>query len=185
MAAVTSITPRLRWEARRAARRLGAPAAIGCAALAGARAMLWHAQALKQHLPAMQARLAAATRAAAQPVAAPPTAADGLAAFYRHLPDYAAIPEQLQTLVRIADQHHVPLAKAEYKPQAEPRAGFMRYQINLPVKADYAAVQAFMLEALQALPALTLDSVAFKRERSDSATVEARIQFILLVRSQP
>ncbi|GAB2849538.1 hypothetical protein GCM10027277_17150 [Pseudoduganella ginsengisoli] len=185
MAAVTSLAPRAKWEARRAARRLGAPAAAGVTALACALSMLWHTQVLTQQLPTLQAHLAAATRTAAQPVAAPPTAADGLAAFYRHLPAYAAIPEQLQTLVKIADQHHVPLAKAEYKPQAEPRAGFMRYQINLPVKADYAAVQAFMLEALQAMPALTLDSVAFKRERSDSTMVEARIQFILLVRSQP
>lgn len=184
MAAVTSIAPRASWQARRTWRRLGAPAAIGAAALACALAMLWHAQVLQQQLPAMQARLAGATRAAAMPVAAPPTAADGLAAFYRHLPAHAAIPAQLQTLVEIADKHQVPLAKAEYKPQVEPRAGFMRYQITLPVHADYAAVQAFMLEALQALPALTLDSVVFKRERSGSSTVEARIQFILLVRSQ-
>jgi hypothetical protein len=184
MAPVTSFAPRARWQLRRTLRRLGAPAATGAAALACALAMLWHAQALRQQLPAMQARLAAVSRATAIPVAAPPTAADGLAAFYRHLPAHAAIPAQLQTLVDIADKHHVPLAKAEYKPQAEPRAGFMRYQVNLPVKADYAAVQAFMLEALQALPALTLDSVAFKRERGDSAEVEARIQFILLVRNQ-
>lgn len=184
MAAVTSIAPRARWQARRTLRRLGVPAAIGAAALACAMAMLWHARALQQQLPAMQARLASATRAAAVPVAAQPTAADGLAAFYRHLPAHAAIPSQLQTLVEIADKHRVPLAKAEYKPQQEARAGFLRYQINLPVKADYTAVQAFMLEALQALPALTLDSVAFKREQSGSPTVEARIQFILLARSQ-
>jgi hypothetical protein len=184
MAAVTSIVPRARWEARRAVRRLGTPAAIGVAALACALAMLWHAQALQQQLPAMRARLASATRAAAMPAAAPPTVADGLAAFYSHLPAHDAIPAQLQTLVETAERHGVTLAKAEYKPQAEPRAGFMRYQVNLPVKADYAAVQGFMLEALQALPALTLDSVAFKRERSDSAEVEARIQFILLVRTR-
>lgn len=184
MAAVKSIAPRARWELRRALRRLGAPAAVGAAGLACAMAMLWHAQALQRQLPAMQVRLADAARAAAFPVAAPPTAADGLAAFYSHLPDHAAIPAQLQTLVDIADKYRVPLAKAEYKPQAEPRAGFMRYQVNLPVKADYAAVQGFLLEALQALPALTLDSVAFKREHADSAEVEARIQFILLVRTQ-
>lgn len=184
MAAVTSIAPRARWQARRGLRRFGAPAAIGAAALACALAMLGHASVLQQQLPAMQARLAGAARAAAVPVAAAPTAADGLAAFYRHLPAHAEIPVQLQTLVEIADKHQVPLAKADYKAQVEPQAGFMRYQINLPVHAEYAAVQAFMLEALQALPALTLDSVAFKRERAGASTVEARIQFILLVRSQ-
>ncbi len=182
ISAMRSVIPRAQWEARRALRRLGAPAAIGLAAASCALAMLWHAHALERQLPVLQARLDAAARAAAIPVAAPPTAADGLAAFYAHLPAHAAIPAQLQTLVEIADKHRVPLAKAEYKPQGEPRAGFLRYQINLPVKAGYGAVQAFMLEALQAMPALTLDSVAFKRERSDTAEVEARIQFILLVR---
>jgi hypothetical protein len=183
MAAMNHFGPRTAWEARRAWRRLGAAATAGIAALLCAAAMLWHAHMLEQQMPALHARLQTARQAAATPAAAPPTAADGLAAFYRHLPAHAAIPEQLQKLVEIADRHRVPLAKAEYKPQREPRAGFLRYQINLPVKADYAAVQAFMLEALQALPALTLDSVAFKRERSDTADVEARIQFVLLVRT--
>jgi hypothetical protein len=32
------------------------------------------------------------------------------------------------------------------------------------------------------MPTLTLDSVAFKRERADSGETEARIQFVLLVR---
>jgi hypothetical protein len=179
---VTRFAPRAGWELRRAWRRLGAPAAIGIAALLCAAGAWWHAHTLARHLPALQTRLAAATQSATLPLAAAPTAADGLAAFYAHLPPHAAIPEQLQTLVQIADKHQVPLAKAEYKAQMEPRAGFLRYQITLPVKAGYAATQAFMLEALQALPALTLDSVAFKREKTASSEVEARIQFMLLVR---
>lgn len=172
---------RLGWEARRAWRTLGAPAAIGMAAMACAVLALWHAHALQQQAPQLQRQLAAATRAAALPRVAAPTAADGLSAFYAHLPAHADIPAQLQKLVEVAQRHHVPLAKAEYKAQPEPRAAFLRYQINLPVRAEYSAVQAFVLEALQSMPALTLDSVVFKRERVDTGEVEARIQFILLV----
>lgn len=137
---------------------------------------------MHQRAITLRQQLAAATRTTVQPQGAIPTAADGLGAFYAYLPAHAAIPEQLQTLVDIAAKHKVPLAKAEYKAQSEPRAGFIQYQINLPVRADYAAVQSFMLEALQAMPTLTLDSVAFKRERIDSGDTEARIQFLLLVR---
>lgn len=174
--------PRLAWESRRLWRKTGRAAAIGIAALAAALLAQWHAAGMHQRELALRQQVAAAARAAGQPQAPVPTAADGLSAFYAYLPAHAAIPEQLQTLVDIAARHKVPLAKAEYKAQSEPRAGFMHYQINLPVKAEYASVQAFMLEALQAMPTLTLDSVAFKRERTDSGDTEARIQFVLLVR---
>ena len=175
--------PRLAWESRRLWRKTGRAAGIGIAALAAALLTQWHTGEMHQRELALRQQLAAAAHTAAQPHAPIPTAADGLSAFYAYLPAHAAIPEQLQTLVDIAAKHKVPLAKAEYKAQSEPRAGFIQYQINLPVKAEYASVQAFMLEALQAMPTLTLDSVAFKRERIDSGDTEARIQFVLLVRT--
>lgn len=182
LALPAKLGPRLGWEAKRLWRKTGAGAAIGIAALAAALLAQWHISALHQRETGLRRQLQSATRAAAQPQAPVPTAAGGLSAFYRYLPAHAAIPEQLQALVEIAAKHNVPLAKAEYKAQPEPRAGFLRYQINLPVKARYADVQAFMLDALQAMPTLTLDSVAFKRERIDSGDIEARVQFILLVR---
>jgi len=175
--------PRLAWESRRLWRKTGRAAGIGIAALAAALLTQWHAGEMHQRELALRQQLAAAARTAAQPQAPAPTAADGLSAFYAYLPAHAAIPEQLLTLVDIAARHKVLLAKAEYKAQPEPRAGFMHYQINLPVKAEYASVQAFILEALQAMPTLALDSVAFKRERIESGDTEARIQFVLLVRT--
>ncbi|KQV90901.1 hypothetical protein ASD15_02225 [Massilia sp. Root351] len=173
---------RLAWESKRLWRKTGHTAAIGIAALAAAVAAHWHTAQLQEREFTLRKQLAAAARAATQPPAVVPTAADGLRAFYAYLPAHAAIPDQLQTLVEIAGKHKVPLARADYKAQSGPHAGFMQYQINLPVKAEYASVQAFMLEAMQAMPALTLDSVAFKRERIDSGDTEARIQFMLLVR---
>jgi hypothetical protein len=174
--------PRLAWEGKRLWRKAGRAACAGVAALAAALLAQWHTTGMHERELALRQQLAAATRIATQPQSPIPTAADGLSAFYAYLPAHDAIPEQLQTLVDIAGKHKVPLAKAEYKAQSEPRAGFMRYQVTLPVKAEYASVQAFMLEALQAMPTLTLDSVAFKRERADSGETEARIQFALLVR---
>ena len=182
LALPAQLGPRLGWEARRLWRKTGAGAALGIAALTAAVLAQWHTATLHEHELVLRQQLQTATRAAAQPQAPVPTAAGGLNAFYGFLPAHSDIPEQLQTLVDIAARHKVPLAKAEYKAQAEPQAGFLRYQINLPVKAEYASVQAFMLDALQAMPALTLDSVAFKRERVDSGNVDARVQFILLVR---
>lgn len=173
---------RMGWEAKRLWNKLGPGAALGASALAAAMLLQWHASVLEQRRQPLKQQLAAAIQAAARPATIVPAAADGLAAFYDYLPAHAAIPEQLQKLVETAQKHNVPLAKAEYKAQPEPRAGFLRYQITLPVKADYASTQAFLLDAMQATPTLTLDSVAFKRDRIDTSHVDARIQFILLVR---
>jgi len=82
----------------------------------------------------------------------------------------------------VAQKSGVTLAKADYKPQADGNTAFLRYQITLPVKAEYAQLQTFIVDALQALPTLTLDSVLFKREQIEAGEIDARIQFILLVK---
>ena len=179
-----NLVPRLLWLAKRMARRLGAGALAGTAALALAALALWHGAALEQHKLTLARQLERAARAAAQPVAQPPSDAGAVAAFHAYLPAHDMIPDQLKELVNVAQANGVTLAKADYKAQAEPRGGFTRYQITLPIKADYAKVQAFILAALQALPTLTLDSVAFRREQIEAGEVEARVQFQLLVRQR-
>ncbi|HEX7984937.1 MAG TPA: hypothetical protein VF616_15570 [Duganella sp.] len=175
---------RLAWEARRTIRLTGtgAVAGIGCALLA--LLAQWHATQLDQQRTALAAQLDIAARTAAAPKAPVATTASGVAAFFDHLPAHDAIPDQLKELVRVAQQSNIALAKAEYKPEQDGNAGFLRYQITLPVKADFANVQSFLITALQTLPTLTLESVAFKREQIEAGEVEARIQFVLLVRRQ-
>ena len=182
-----NLAPRLLWQARRMARQLGAGALAGAAALALAALALWHGASLEQHKQTLARQLERAARAAAQPAApASLVASDAgaVAAFHAYLPAHDMIPDQLKELVNVAQANGVTLAKADYKAQAEPRGGFTRYQITLPIKADYAKVQAFILAALQALPTLTLDSVAFRREQIEAGEVEARVQFQLLVRQR-
>ncbi len=176
--------PRLSWQARRLWRRAGWAGAAGAACLALAALALLQTPALVARQQALTLQLADAAKAAAVAAAAPPQPgpADGVAAFYAYLPVHDAIPEQLKELVNVARKTEVTLVKAEYKAQMESNAGFLRYQITLPVKADYASVQRFIVAALQALPTLTLDSVLFKREQIEAGEIEARIQFILLVK---
>jgi hypothetical protein len=179
-----NLARRLGWEARRLARRTGAGAitGIGCALLA--LLAQWHSTQLDAQRIALTAQLNAAARTAATPPAPVVTTASGVAAFFDHLPPHDAIPDQLKELVRVARQSGIALTKAEYKPEQDANAGFLRYRVTLPVKADFAKVQSFLITALQALPTLTLESVAFKRERIEAGEVEARIQFVLLVRRQ-
>jgi hypothetical protein len=182
-AAPSRIKARLGWEARRLGRRLGWSALLGAAMLALAAAAAWQSHSLAQRQQQLSGQLAAARGARPLPMAAGPgDAARQLAAFYAYLPAHEAIPDLLKQLVGIAEKNGVMLAKADYKPQPEDNADFMRYQITLPIKADYAKVQGFIIGALHGLPTLTLDAVTFKREQIESGEVEARVQFNLLVR---
>ena len=175
---------RLAWEARRMIRLTGSGAVIGIGCALLAVLAQWHATQLEQRRTTLAAQLNIAARTAAAPQAPVVTTASGVAAFFDHLPPHDAIPDQLKELVRVAQQNSIPLAKAEYKPEQDGNAGFLRYRITLPVKADFANVQSFLITALQTLPTLTLESVAFKREQIEAGEVEARIQFVLLVRRQ-
>ena len=176
--------PRLQWEAQRLWRTLGWPCAIGAACLALAAVAVQQGEALAARQQHLAAQLAAAAKLAALPPAAATldADADSLAAFHAYLPAHDSIPEQLKTLLEVAQKNGVTLAKADYKPQEDGNAAFLRYQITLPVKAEYAQLQAFIVDALQELPTLTLDSVLFKREQIEAGEIDARIQFILLVK---
>jgi Tfp pilus assembly protein PilO len=183
-AAPSMLAARLAWEARRHGRRLGWGGAAGACALALAALCAWQSQ----RLAARQQDLAQAIAVArtARPAPARVALPDGtrrVAAFYAYLPAHEAIPDLLKQLVDIAASNGVLLAKADYKVQAEDGAAFMRYQITLPIRADYARVQAFIVGALRDMPSLTLDSVTFKREQIDTGEVEARVHFKLLVRT--
>ncbi len=177
-----NLSARLTWQVRRTLRRTGVPAIAGAACLALAALAYWHGTQLELRQAALSRQLAAAARAAATPAAPVVTEADGVAAFYAYLPGHDTIPDQLGELARVAQASGVTLAKAEYKAEQDSQASFLRYQITLPVRAEFTSVQNFIVGALQAVPALTLDSVAFKREQIETGEVEARIQFVLLVR---
>ena len=178
------LPPHLQWEAQRLWRIVGWPCAIGATCLALAAFAVQQGDALDARQQQLAVQLAAAARQSALPTA-PITLdadADSLAAFHAYLPAHDSIPDQLKALLEVAQKSGVTLAKADYKPQEDGNTAFLRYQITLPVKAEYAQLQTFIVDALQALPTLTLDSVLFKREQIEAGEIDARIQFILLVK---
>ncbi len=181
---------KLLWQSRRLLRQLGPAAAAGIACALLALLAQWHALQLQQQqqvlLRQLQTAVSAAASAAAGAATSPRVAdsASSIAAFYAYLPEHTAIPDHLRQLVEIAESHGITLSKAEYKAEAESRADFLRYRITLPIRADYASTQDFLIHALQAMPTLTLEAVAFKRTQIEAGEVEARIQLVLLVRQE-
>lgn len=183
VAAPSLLAARAAWEVRRLLRRLGWGACTGALALAIALGAAWQAHCLALQQQRLEGEIAQARtgRSAALP-AAPPDGARRLAAFHAYLPAHETIPALLKQLVGTAQKNGITLAKAGYKPVSDDGAAFMRYQITLPIKGDYAAVQAFIVGALRDLPTLTLDAVTFQREQIESGEVETKVHFNLLVR---
>lgn len=104
------------------------------------------------------------------------------ALFQSYLFPAEAVPDVLKDLMGVADDAGIVLAAGEYRREAEPVGGYLRYRISLPVVGEPDAVINFMLGAVRQQKSLALESASFHRERRDSRRVEARIQFVLLTR---
>lgn len=181
----SNVGARLAWEGRRVWRRLGWCAGIGVFCSVLAVLALWQTQQSAQRQQSFVKKLQAVSSISAEKPVSEVTQGDiarQVAVFYAYLPQHDAIPDRLKRLINLAEKNGMTLAQAEYKPQPEVNADFLRYQIVLPVKAAYPNIQSFILDALQELPTLTLESIAFKRDRIESPEVEARIHYILLVK---
>jgi hypothetical protein len=182
---------RLSWELRRAARVFmrrwgGFGVVLGIAVLVGLAAW-WVAR--QQAMAMVQTRALLERRLAAPEARAVPVPDRGgqdgrarLKAFDDYLLAHADIPTVVQDLIRLAEAEKLVLARGDYRPQADVQGGFLRYRMSLPVKGDAQAIRRFMQAALLAHRTLALEGVQFKRERIESASVEARLQWVLLTR---
>lgn len=180
---------RVAWELRRAGRAVVRPLGWAGATLAAGLAMAgvagWVRQGQAERLVQAQQQVLIQR---AQPVGRPadvPAGLDGrarLAEFDAYLPRHEEIPATLAALFNLAQREGLSIARGEYKAQADGPGRFLRYRMALPVQGDAAAIRRFMLAALQAHKTLALESVQFKRERPGVAAVEARIQWVLLLR---
>jgi len=178
---------RLKWGVARAVRllrrRLG-PTGLTLALCALVVVSCW---VLHRRAAQGLAELSAAASVERQPVierVAVPEGDDNarLAAFQKYLLAAEDIPQVIQDLIALADDHRLLMSRGDYKAQQETSGGFLRYRMTLPVKGEAQAIQRFMAAALAANKTLALEAVSFKRETLASSAVEARIQWVLLTR---
>ena len=172
-----------RWQWARWSRlRWAAPAALLAALslLASAAVAHWRAG---QRLEAAVAAAQAQARAQPAPAAAVGSRA-ALRAFTESLPGADMPPEVVQSLFDLAEQQGLRLSRGSYRLQPETAAAFARYRMTLPVQGDPARVERFVQAALVAWPTLAVESIQFKRSAGGGRVLEARVQWVLFVRSQ-
>ena len=173
----------LRWHLHQWARRLGTTGLVGLGLLAAALLLqLTQVESLQRDAVAQHEKLAALRLAAATHDADPaPAPLNPLAM----LPPTGEASQRIGELEQLAHAHGINLPRGQYG--VAPLAGttLARWQLVLPVEAPYPALYAFLAAALERLPNLTLDELKLKRERIESAELQAELRLSLFVEAGP
>lgn len=133
-------------------------------------------RALEDELRALEQSI----RHARQPVAAArdagPVAQMGV--FYRFFEQPVAAHEWLAKLHAIGRAVGVELPSAEYR-TLPTGTRITRYQLTLPLKASYSQGRAFMANALNEIPVLSVEQASFRRTGTNDALLEIEIVMTL------
>lgn len=157
--------------------RLGRVGMAGAVLIVGS--LVYDAAVVRPREAALEARLirnAAARRAEAQRARAATEADASLARQPTLAPAAAAA---LRRLFSAADKAGLELAQGEYRLTEVKEAHLRRYQLSLPVAGGYPEIRAFVVQALNADPALALAAIQLRRERIESPDLEALLNFTL------
>jgi len=102
--------------------------------------------------------------------------------FVDSLPETAAASAMIGQLEQLARAHGVQLLRGQYAQTPVPGTSLLRWQLSLPIKAEYPKIIAFIAASLQALPTLSLDELKLKRETIDATALDADLRFNLFLR---
>lgn len=173
----------LRARLLRSLQRAGWAGALGAGLLAFALAFGYTVaedQSRRQsELAAERARL---LKAASGPAADQRSEAERLAAFYARFPAETALPARLRELHRLAADHGVALARADYRISRESGTGLQRVTLSLPVSGAFEPVYGWLAEVLATMPEVALDSLSVKREETTDGELEVELRLVLFVR---
>ena len=173
----------LRWHLHQWARRLGTTGLVGLSLLAAALLLqLIQVEPQQQEAVAQHEKLAALRMAAVAHDADPaPVPLNPLAM----LPPTGEAPQRIGELEQLAHAHGISLPRGQYSIAPLTGTTLAHWQLVLPVEAPYPALHAFLAAALERLPNLTLDELKLKRDRIESAELQAELRLSLFVEATP
>jgi hypothetical protein len=106
------------------------------------------------------------------------TPAAKLAAFYEFFNAEEEAADWLAKLDAIAKQAGIALGSGLYR-MRETGTRLERYEVTLPLGGSYAQIRTFLESALVQVPVMSLDQVAFHRERASDRQVQAEVRLTL------
>ena len=123
-------------------------------------------------------RMGGTRRAGGSPFVRTAAAEDKVARFYRFFTREESATDWLARIQNIGEQVGVRMRSADYRLDPT-RSRLDRYQISFPVAGTYAQVRAFIENALNDIPVLSLDRVTLRRKRVGDPQVEADVVMTL------
>jgi len=154
--------------------------------LAGAGAAIWWAPRLVDDTNLLHAQTEAeTTRARARVLDVPPDPAVQMAQFREWFPQGTRSIEDLRTIFRAAKRQQVQLLRGDYVTGRQPETRLATYDVVLPVRANYAAIRAFVASVLNDLPHASLVDLRMERASGDKTNgdlLDARIHLTLFYR---
>lgn len=171
------------YRVRSAVERVGRAGGLGIALLFGCAVFFVAAvQPAEDELAALQAQRAADELAgrSGRPVVDSVAQLNEFMAFFP-LADSTA--HWLERLYAAAEKEQLVLAQGIYKVRGESAVGLVAYQVTLPVRGSYPQVRRFIGQVLAEVPAASLESVQFQREKSADGAIDAKVVFALHLRA--
>lgn len=174
---------RFSWCARRTVEQLGLPGITGLGLLtfcamfyvANEAPLRKEVQSLQHEAVVMQAR----SKPTPEQVRQQPNRQ--LEAFYESFPAVKAAPDSLGLLRQTALEQGVALEQGEYHLVRNGEDKLVRYEISLPVKADYMHLRKFLSRLLADMPHATLESVDFQRQKISDTMLDAQVKLTLFL----
>ena len=108
-----------------------------------------------------------------------------LVRFYQSFPSLASAPNWLKQVYRAAQSNHLELMRGDYRILRQEHAQLFQYQMTLPLKGSYPNIRGFLNTVLAEFPGISLDNVAFERQKIGEADVQASVRLTLYLRDGP
>lgn len=143
--------------------------------------LLW--QPLQAEVAHQQQFLKSSTVPLARVATEPIGEAEQLDGFYARFPGEWELTGQLAKLFELASKHGIAFDQVSYQRTVNSGNALVRYDVNLPVKADYLHLRLFIAEALQTLPNIGLTSLDISRANVAQADVSTNLQWVLYLRA--
>ena len=112
-----------------------------------------------------------------------PSPQASLNTFYEFLPPESDTYKLVGKLLDAAATQGIAPEKAEYQLTRLSAAPISRYQVTLPLHAEYVAVRRFMIDVLNTLPNAAITEVSITRDEQAEGMVNARLRFSFYLQS--
>jgi hypothetical protein len=112
------------------------------------------------------------------------TPADQLKSFYALFPTERQASESLQKIYQAAEKNQIVLPRGEYALTVDAKSNLAKYRITLPLRGTYEQIRGFIAAALEAVPTVSLDEIAFQRQKVGETNLEAKVRMTLFLSRQ-